>query len=153
MNKTIIWAVVAVVAAGAIYFALTANKAYQGNTQTPAAEQPGTSTQTQKPSQTQNQMPPSQTPQDQPQTQVPPAASVAVEIKNFAFSPAALAVNAGDTVIWTNNDSVPHQIKSSAFNSAPLSNGQTFSFTFDKAGTYDYSCAIHPSMKGQIVVR
>ncbi len=78
--------------------------------------------------------------------------SASVSIQNFAFNPTPLNIKAGTTVTWTNNDSVPHQIKADTFNSAALTNGQTFSFTFSVAGTYNYSCAIHPSMHGQIVV-
>jgi plastocyanin len=47
---------------------------------------------------------------------------------------------------------MPHQIKSATFNSSPLSQGQTFQFTFSSVGSYDYSCAIHPSMLGKIIV-
>ncbi len=77
----------------------------------------------------------------------------AVSIKNFAFNPAELAVKSGDTVTWTNDDSAPHQIKSTAFNSDMLSTGQSFSFTFNQAGSYDYICSIHPSMAGKIIVQ
>lgn len=76
----------------------------------------------------------------------------AVIIQNFAFSPAALTIKKGATVTWINNDSTPHQIKSATFNSDQLSKGQTFSFTLDTAGTFDYFCAIHPSMLGKIIV-
>jgi plastocyanin len=78
--------------------------------------------------------------------------SNAINIQNFAFSPATLIIKKGATVTWTNNDSAPHQIKSATFNSSSLSNGQSFSFTFNDIGSFDYSCAIHPSMTGKIVV-
>lgn len=78
--------------------------------------------------------------------------STAITIQNFSFNPDTLTVKTGDTVTWTNNDSVNHQIKSDTFNSVPLNTNQTFSFTFTNAGTYNYSCAIHPSMTGKIIV-
>jgi plastocyanin len=78
--------------------------------------------------------------------------SASVSIKNFAFNPTPLTIKVGTTVIWTNNDSAPHQIKSDVFNSATLNNGQTFEFTFSVAGEYDYICSVHPSMKGKIIV-
>jgi len=97
-----------------------------------------------------------------PSTNTPPATTTPslqpqnltslVSIKNFAFNPTPLTIKVGTTVIWTNNDSMPHQIKSTTFNSATLNNGQTFSFTFSTAGQYNYSCAIHPSMLGKIIV-
>lgn len=82
-----------------------------------------------------------------------PAAEVrAVNIQNFAFAPARLTVRLGETVTWTNNDSAPHQIKSDTFNSERLSNSQSYSFTFNAAGTFDYYCSIHPAMTGKIIV-
>lgn len=86
------------------------------------------------------------------QTQTAPAASNAINIQNFAFNPSILTVKKGTTVTWTNNDGATHQIKSATFNSSPLSKGQTFSFTFNDVGTFDYSCAIHPSMLGKVIV-
>jgi plastocyanin len=76
-----------------------------------------------------------------------------ISIKNFAFNPQTLTVPVGIVVTWTNQDSAPHQIKSATFNSAVLNTGATFSFTFSQKGTFDYSCAIHPSMTGQIIVQ
>lgn len=75
-----------------------------------------------------------------------------VSIKNFAFNPAELAVKAGDTVTWINNEAAPHQIKADAFNSEALSQGQSFSFAFTQPGTYNYICSIHPAMAGKIIV-
>jgi len=75
-----------------------------------------------------------------------------VNIQNFAFDPASLTVKKGATVTWTNNDSAPHRIKSDTFNSPQLNSGQSFSFTFTTAGSFDYSCSIHPSMTGKIIV-
>ncbi|MFA6447713.1 MAG: cupredoxin domain-containing protein [Patescibacteria group bacterium] len=75
-----------------------------------------------------------------------------INIQNFAFNPTSLTVKKGTTVVWTNDDQVPHQIKSATFNSSTLSNSQTFSFTFDTVGAFPYSCAIHPSMQGTIIV-
>ncbi len=96
--------------------------------------------------------PPSTTP---PATTPPAATSAAVSIKNFAFNPAELTVSKGAKVTWTDEDAVPHKIVSDtfAFSSDSLSNGQTFEFTFNDAGTYDYHCGIHPSMKGKIIVQ
>jgi plastocyanin len=80
------------------------------------------------------------------------AASSMVNIANFSFNPVTLTIKKGAVVTWTNNDSSPHQIKSADFNSDLLNNGQSYSFTFNNIGTFDYSCAIHPSMTGKIIV-
>lgn len=85
-------------------------------------------------------------------TQGTAVAANTINIQNFAFSPGTLTVKKGTTVTWTNNDSVSHQIKSVTVNSSLLSQGQTFSFIFNDVGTFDYTCAPHPSMKGKIIV-
>lgn len=76
-----------------------------------------------------------------------------VLIKNFAFSPAVLSIKAGDTVIWTNNDSSLHSVSGIGFESNDMGNGQSYSYTFNSNGTFDYICKTHPSMKGQIIVK
>lgn len=81
------------------------------------------------------------------------AVVVSVSIHNFAFQPQSITIHQGDTVVWTNNDSVGHQIVGGPINGPVISNGQTYSFTFNTTGTFDYHCAIHPSMTGTIVVQ
>lgn len=79
-----------------------------------------------------------------------------VSIKNFAYSPASMTVPVGTTVTWTNNDSVAHTVTSDSgkiLDSGTIQPGQTFSFTFTKAGTYAYHCAIHPRMKATMTVQ
>jgi amicyanin len=87
-----------------------------------------------------------------------PVATNKVDISNFAFSPAAVKVSVGDTVTWTNKDSASHTV--TADNASPdapasdvLARGQTYSFTFKKAGTYSYHCEEHPYMKGTVIVQ
>ena len=82
---------------------------------------------------------------------IAPTAPNSINIQNFAFNPGTLTVKKGTAVTWINNDSATHQIKSATFNSGQLGKGQSFSFTFDTAGSFDYSCAIHPSMTGKII--
>ena len=84
-----------------------------------------------------------------------PAGGAQISIQNFSFSPASVTVKAGDTVTWTNNDSATHTVTGdkNEFNSGDVAPGATFSFTFKTAGTVDYHCAIHPSMKGTITVQ
>lgn len=77
----------------------------------------------------------------------------AVTIQNFTFNPATLTIKAGATVTWTNQDSATHRIKSDAFDSSDLGNGQSFSFTFKNVGVFNYNCSIHPSMTGKIIVQ
>jgi amicyanin len=86
--------------------------------------------------------------------QVAPAA-VAVKIDNFKFGPEDLTVAVGTTVTWTNRDDIPHTVVSTtgAFKSKVLDTDETFSFTFTKAGTYDYFCSVHPKMTGKVIVQ
>ena len=86
-----------------------------------------------------------------------PATGNTVTIQNFAFVPQTLTVKAGTKVTWTNNDTTQHDVTStngpdvgaattSMFASGTLSQGDSFSFTFSKPGTYYYECTIHASM-------
>jgi amicyanin len=83
-----------------------------------------------------------------------PVATNAVVIANFAFSPATITVTAGSTVVWTNNDSVQHDITfdGGKIRSSVLNQNDTFSHTFPTAGTYHYICSIHPFMHGTVIV-
>lgn len=76
-----------------------------------------------------------------------------VIIENFAFSPQISNINAGQKVVWTNNDSAPHQIKADSFSSGILNKGDTYEFVFVNPGTYNYYCGLHPSMKGQVIAQ
>ena len=65
-----------------------------------------------------------------------------------------LTIAVGDTVTWTNRDTVVHTATSvnGAFDSGDLDVGESYSLTFTAPGTYDYLCTPHPSMTGRIVV-
>ena len=76
-----------------------------------------------------------------------------IRIKNFAFDPASITVKVGSTVRWENKDSVPHRILfADGTYSQVLAASDSWSRKIDKAGTYDYSCTIHPSMQGTVIV-
>jgi len=78
-----------------------------------------------------------------------------ISIANFAFAPAALTIGAGETVTWVNEDGAPHGLayKDGAQGIDPLLPGARFSRTFDKPGSYDYVCSLHPYMSGRVIVR
>ncbi len=80
--------------------------------------------------------------------------ALAVEIKDFAFHPASVTVNVGDTITWTNQDTAPHTATANdgSFDTGNLNKGQSGSHTFTKAGTFAYICSIHPNMKGTVTV-
>ena len=78
-----------------------------------------------------------------------------VEINNFMFTPKTLTVSVGTTVTWKFDDSTQHTVAADdkSFTSSPMANGQTYTHTFDTAGTFKYHCSIHPFMTGAIVVK
>jgi plastocyanin len=90
-----------------------------------------------------------------------------VTIKNYAFAPQTITVNAGTRVTWKNADGFDHHLASAnslkttakvtgMFSSGVLRKGSTFSFTYKKKGTYYYECTIHASMTsmhGKVVVK
>jgi plastocyanin len=82
-------------------------------------------------------------------------AMVAVKIDNFSFGPQSVSISAGTKVTWTNRDDIPHTVVSTEglFKSHVLDTDESFSFTFDKPGTYPYFCSVHPKMTGQVVVK
>jgi plastocyanin len=82
------------------------------------------------------------------------ATEATVSIVYRAYQPSDLTVVAGQTVIWTNSGLGPHTVTSDAalFDSGRLEAGATFSYTFSTPGTYLYSCTVHPTMHGKVVV-
>lgn len=86
----------------------------------------------------------------------PTASKVYVNISNFSFSPQVIAIKTGDAVVWVNKDSVSHTSKSDGailWDSGNIAPGGSFSHTFKAPGSYNYSCAIHPTMHGTVIVR
>ena len=88
---------------------------------------------------------------------VPSRASTAapmVHISNFTFGPQDLKVKIGQTVTWVNDDDIPHTVVSGArlFKSKVLDTGDSFSFTFTKAGAYGYFCSLHPHLTAKVLV-
>jgi len=85
-------------------------------------------------------------------TQTQPATTNSIDILDFAFNPDTVTVTKGTTVTWTNKDSAQHTVTGTAFTSETLSQGQSYSFTFNEAGTFEYHCKFHPNMLGKVIV-
>src|SRR5918992_4529620 len=78
-----------------------------------------------------------------------------VSMEGIAFNPSEVSVGVGDTVTWTNNESVAHDVTADSFSSGEpggMMSGDTFEHTFEEAGTFDYVCTVHPGMEGTVVV-
>ena len=76
------------------------------------------------------------------------------DIAGFAFEPGTIRVKVGTTVRWTNRDEAPHTVTAAGggFTSKQLGQGGTYARRFRRAGTFAYLCALHPNMKGRVVV-
>lgn len=78
-----------------------------------------------------------------------------VKIAGFAFGPNPYTGTVGQPVTWVNEDESPHQITivSTKERSPIILKGQSHAMGFNAAGTYEYICGLHPSMKGTIEVK
>jgi plastocyanin len=82
------------------------------------------------------------------------SADETVVIDAFAYVPATVTVQVGDTVTWRNDDSVAHTATADdgSFDTGALATGESGAETFQAAGTFDYHCSIHPQITGTVVV-
>jgi len=76
---------------------------------------------------------------------------VDVEIRDYKYIPESLTINVGQTVRWTNYDTVVHDVVGSGIESEYLKQGEIFTYTFEQEGTYEYICTIHPWMEGEVI--
>jgi plastocyanin len=84
------------------------------------------------------------------------ANAVTVHMQNLSYNPATVEIPVGGTVTWVNDDPVPHTATArdrSLLQSGTIAPGQSFSQTFDMAGTIEYFCEFHANMNGTIVVK
>jgi len=84
------------------------------------------------------------------------ATTKTINIFGSAFSPKSATITQGDTVIWVNKDNANHQVLADKgqFVSPILKRNQSYSFTFNAAGTYTYKDELNPKrLTGTIVVK
>ena len=81
------------------------------------------------------------------------------EENDRCYIPSLIVIEKGKQVTWVNEDSAFHSITSGyydtptdLFDSGHLDPFESYTLTFDEAGTYDYFCTLHPWMKGQVIV-
>lgn len=82
------------------------------------------------------------------------------EIEDICYLPSAVAISAGDAVVWENEDNAAHTVTygdpqtfpTPIFDSGLLPPGASYEFVFTDSGTYDYFCIVHPWMVGQVTV-
>jgi amicyanin len=155
MKKPLIAVIAVIVVAGAvaaIVLLAKSNKSYTNNSNPSPATTSPTATQ----NSSDMNMPESSEQAQQPSS-APASQTDKVTIQDYSFTPAKITVKKGTTVTWTNQDSIQHNVMpdnpSDAFKEGPLlSKGESYSFTFNTAGTYTYHCSPHPFMKGTVEV-
>ena len=84
-----------------------------------------------------------------------PADPGRIMIKDFMFSPMTLTTQVGvEGSAGVNQDDEPHTVVSDTglFRSGALDTGNSFTYRFDKPGTYHVFCSMHPQMTATIVV-
>jgi plastocyanin len=83
-----------------------------------------------------------------------PVATTTVDLpKSYRFAPAAITVQAGATVTWTNHDNFTHNVRLEGAAPLTMAPGESVSHTFTTPGLYPYVCSLHPNdMKGSVLV-
>jgi len=82
-----------------------------------------------------------------------PGTTHEVVMQAVQFAPATLKVKRGDVVVWTNRDPFPHTATAAGvFDSKSIAEGKSWRWRADRAGTFAYVCAFHPTMKGTLEV-
>jgi plastocyanin len=85
-----------------------------------------------------------------------------VGMENVQFTPKDLTVKPGETITFTNDEAVPHDVHKtsgpgddfSSGDTGGMQQGDTFKLTLDKPGKYEYVCNVHaPGMAGSITVK
>lgn len=75
-------------------------------------------------------------------------------VKSYRFEPRRIAVAAGDTVTWRNDDNFTHTVQVEGQDDHEVGRGETVSIAFDEPGTYAYVCTLHRrDMDGVVIVR
>jgi plastocyanin len=81
------------------------------------------------------------------------------DIEDICYIPSSIVTEKGKSITWVNEDSSFHTVTSGfygeptgLFDSGYLDPYQSYTLSFDKSGTYDYFCTLHPWMKAQIIV-
>jgi plastocyanin len=88
-----------------------------------------------------------------------------VSITSKGLIPQTITVKPGETVVWVNDDSHPHQIAADPYpadnggpaglyDPIPITKGESYGFTFTSEGTYTYHDQLHPyTLDGKIIVK
>lgn len=101
---------------------------------------------------------------DKQSASIAAASAAKVEIASTNFSPQTIKIKRGESVTWFNNDSAPHQPAASRTVSAsdnsqsaltsdePLASGESYTATFEQAGTFAYHDRLNPAVLTAVVI-
>ncbi|MDB5164101.1 MAG: plastocyanin [Candidatus Saccharibacteria bacterium] len=139
MKRTAAIAIIVIVVIGAVIGILVANR-HKSDNKAASSSSSATSS-----------------PTSNTSTNTPATSQNAVSISNFSFSPSSITVKKGTKVTWTNKDSTSHTVTpdkpdADFKGSDTLSNGDSYSVTFNTVGTFTYHCNIHSNMTGSVKV-
>ncbi len=79
------------------------------------------------------------------------ASTVTVSVDDNVFEPETVEISAGDTVVWEWVGVEPHDVSADEFDSEIQTEG-SFEHTFEDAGSFPYTCTVHPGMEGTVEV-
>lgn len=72
--------------------------------------------------------------------------------KSYRFEPAAIQVDVGATVTWTNHDEFTHNVVFDSDGPLAMTPGDSVTRLFPATGTFAYVCSLHPrEMQGSVV--
>jgi plastocyanin len=95
------------------------------------------------------------TPTPAPRAPRPVSSGPAISIFDNGYDPAELRLRAGQSVTWSNDGALTHdvsELQAEPWRSGPLSTGQLYRRVFASPGQYDYFCSLHPTMRGRVTV-
>jgi plastocyanin len=83
------------------------------------------------------------------------AKTIDVVIEHFAFTPASIEVEAGDTVVFTNRDIAPHTATAAdgSWTTMDIASGRSEAIVVRTNGAAAYFCKYHPLMKGRFIIK
>jgi len=83
--------------------------------------------------------------------------AVSAPITNFDFGD--ITVDAGESIVFSNGDLVPHTVTAGTpnepaftFDSGVFGTGESYELSFDEVGDYDLFCVLHPQMTATVTV-
>jgi plastocyanin len=84
----------------------------------------------------------------------PVATNAVTMVKSYRFDPEKVVVDAGSTVTWRNEDNFTHTVQVDGQEDHKVEPGESVSITFEKPGTFHYTCRLHShDMQGDVIVR